>query len=123
MSVYEPPQAMLAAEVMNEVNAEVSLQPPNEGDRLENILGLAMSNNSSIGEDAVDCMGMPDQASHWSIVCESVLSVIVGICGLLGNTATVAVLSRPQFKETFHKLLIGLSCVDSVFIGKKIYSN
>ena len=67
----------------------------------------------------IDCMGMPQGSStSWSIVCEGILSVIVGICGLMGNGATIAVLSRPNFKETFHKLLICLACFDSLFIGK-----
>jgi hypothetical protein len=56
----------------------------------------------------------------WSTICEGILSVVVGICGLMGNGATIAVLSRPTFRETFHKLLICLSCFDSLFIGKKI---
>jgi hypothetical protein len=55
----------------------------------------------------------------WSTVCEGILSVIVGACGLMGNGAVIAVLCRPAFKETFHKLLISLSVFDSLFIGKK----
>ena len=70
----------------------------------------------------VDCMGMPQDSQGWSIVCEGILSVIVGVCGLMGNGATIAVLTRPNFKETFHKLLICLSCFDSLFIGKIVYS-
>ena len=44
--------------------------------------------------------------------------MIVGVFGLMGNGATIAVLSRPMFKGTFHKLLICLACFDSLFIGK-----
>ena len=64
------------------------------------------------------CMTMPVQSQLWSTICEGILSVVVGICGLMGNGATIAVLSRPTFRETFHKLLICLSCFDSLFIGK-----
>ncbi len=65
-----------------------------------------------------ECMAMPVDSKVWSTVCEGVLSVIVGVCGLLGNGATIAVLSRPAFKETFHKLLVSLAVFDSLFIGK-----
>jgi len=61
---------------------------------------------------------MPARSRLWSTICEGILSVVVGICGLMGNGATIAVLSRPTFRETFHKLLICLSCFDSLFIGK-----
>lgn len=67
-----------------------------------------------------DCMATPNNSKAWSIVCEGILSIIVGLCGLMGNGATIAVLSRPNFKETFHKLLICLSCFDSLFIGSAI---
>ena len=52
---------------------------------------------------------------------KGVLSVIVGLCGLMGNAATITVLRMPTFKETFHKLLICLSCFDSIFIGKHFF--
>ena len=71
-------------------------------------------------DDSTDCMEMPQDSQSWSIIFEGVLSVIVGICGLMGNSATITVLKMPTFKETFHKLLICLSCFDSIFIGKQI---
>jgi hypothetical protein len=64
------------------------------------------------------CMQMPVTPQLWSTICEGILSVIVGICGLMGNGASIAVLSRPIFKETFHKLLVCLSVFDSLFIGE-----
>ena len=69
-----------------------------------------------------DCLGMLTASQSWSEVCEGILSIIVGICGLFGNAATIAVLSKPVFKETFHKLLICLACFDSLFIGKFPFS-
>ena len=65
-----------------------------------------------------DCVSIPASSQMWSTVFEGVLSVVVGVCGLLGNGATIAVLSRPAFKETFHKLLLSLSVFDSLFIGE-----
>ena len=70
-------------------------------------------------DSSTDCMEMPQDSQSWSIIFEGVLSVIVGICGLMGNSATITVLKMPTFKETFHKLLICLSCFDSIFIGKQ----
>ncbi|TRY69570.1 hypothetical protein TCAL_07634 [Tigriopus californicus] len=64
-----------------------------------------------------ECYTMSKASQVWSTICEGILSVIVGICGLMGNGATIAVLSRPAFKETFHKLLVCLSLFDSLFIG------
>ena len=63
-------------------------------------------------------IGRTHESEVWGIVCEGILSVIVGVFGLMGNGATIAVLSRPMFKGTFHKLLICLACFDSLFIGK-----
>lgn len=81
--------------------------------------GLA---NGTVAEEALfvgksACMEMQKE-SIWSTICEGYISVIVGICGLLGNGATMAVLTRPGFKETFHKLLVCLAVFDSLFIGE-----
>jgi len=51
-----------------------------------------------------------------NFLVEGVLSSIVATIGISGNLASIFVLIRPKFKETFHKLLICLSIVDSVFI-------
>ena len=75
-------------------------------------------NVSAEENDSMWCMEMPRASQSWSIAFEGILSVIVGICGLLGNTMTVIVLSQASFKETFHKLLICLACFDSIFIGE-----
>merc|ERR1719347_360307 len=52
----------------------------------------------------------------FSFLVEGVFSSIVATIGVSGNLASIFVLVRPNFKETFHKLLICLSIVDSVFI-------
>ncbi len=77
------------------------------------------ANDTAAGNNLTDCMQMPVTPQLWSRICEGILSVIVGICGLMGNGASIAVLSRPSFKETFHKLLVCLSIFDSLFIGKR----
>ena len=40
--------------------------------------------------DSTDCMEMPQDSQSWSILFEGVFSVIVGLCGLLGNAATIS---------------------------------
>ena len=82
-------------------------------------LGANASSEDGSGNRTLtaECMVMPVDSKVWSTVCEGILSVVVGACGLMGNGATIAVLSRPAFKETFHKLLVSLSVFDSLFIG------
>ena len=63
------------------------------------------------------CMRMPGTPHLWSTIFEGILSVFVGVCGLLFNCASIIVLRRSHFKETFHKLLICLSVFDSLFVG------
>lgn len=87
------------------------------GPELSTNHGLQGSNLTDSSE-SLDCMEMPKTSQSWSIVCEGILSVIVGLCGLLGNASTIMVLRGSTFKETFHKLLICLSCFDSLFISK-----
>lgn len=84
------------------------------GPELSTNHGLQKQNSS----ESFGCMEMPKTSQSWSIVCEGILSIIVGLCGLLGNATTIMVLRSPTFKETFHKLLICLSCFDSLFISK-----
>jgi len=47
---------------------------------------------------------------------EGVIVPTVGGIGLCGNICSICVLSKDQFRETFHKLLICLSILDSSFI-------
>jgi len=63
-------------------------------------------------EDEID----EETLENFTFVVEGVLSSIVATIGVSGNLASIFVLIRPHFKETFHKLLICLSIVDSVFI-------
>ena len=65
------------------------------------------------------CLQMPGTPQLWSTIFEGILSVFVGVCGLLFNCASIIILRRSHFKETFHKLLICLSVFDSLFVGKQ----
>ena len=78
-------------------------------------------NNTSGMTNLTGCMLMPRTPQLWSTIFEGILSVFVGVCGLLFNCASIVVLRRSHFKETFHKLLICLSVFDSLFVGKYQY--
>jgi len=81
-----------------------------------NVSQVTQFNNSShrcfVEEDELDEATL----ENFTFVVEGVLSSIVATIGVSGNLASIFVLIRPHFKETFHKLLICLSIVDSVFI-------
>ncbi|CAF2740053.1 unnamed protein product [Lepeophtheirus salmonis] len=64
------------------------------------------------------CRLFSGRSSHvWSEVLEGVLSIIVGVVGLVGNLSAICILRREEFKETFNKLLICLCVFDSLFIA------
>jgi len=50
------------------------------------------------------------------VVIESIIVPIVGTFGIAGNIVSILVLSKKEFQETFHRLLICLALVDIVFI-------
>ena len=64
------------------------------------------------------CQQMPSDALIWSFVCEGILSLAIAAFGLVGNTITMFVLSRPCFGDIFHRLLATLSGFDTLFICK-----
>lgn len=47
---------------------------------------------------------------------DGVFVSVFGIIGMFGNVLSLCVLSRPKFKDCFHKLLLTLACFDSLFI-------
>ena len=72
-------------------------------------------NNST---NYTQCQQMPSGALIWSTICEGILVPIITVFGLIGNTITMYVLSRPCFNDVFHRLLTTLSGFDIVFLGK-----
>jgi len=47
---------------------------------------------------------------------EGYLLTTIGIFGLIGNLVSIIILSKKDFKETFHKLIVCLALVDMIFI-------
>ena len=76
-----------------------------------------MTNNTST---LFDCYEKPSNVATWALFCEGTLCIMIGICGLIGNTLTTYILCQPSFKDTFHRLLASLSVFDSLFISKNI---
>jgi len=55
-------------------------------------------------------------------IVESVLLPVIGSLGVTGNLISIMVLSKKEFRETFHKLLICLAVDDIVFIICAIFT-
>ena len=73
--------------------------------------------------DSTDCMEMPQDSQSWSILFEGVFSVIVGLCGLLGNTATISGRFTREIGEGFYLTKVYSRIIESqkfVFANPKI---
>ena len=54
---------------------------------------------------------------NYKYYCDGVLVPIIGLFGLIGNITSIIVLARPRMiRDTFHKLLLCLACVDTIYI-------
>lgn len=47
---------------------------------------------------------------------DGILVAVVGSAGFVGNLLALIVLSRPQLRDVFHRLLFALACFDIFFI-------
>ena len=65
-----------------------------------------------------ECQQMPSNARIWSTICEGIISLIIAAFGLIGNSITMFILSRPCFDDVFHRLLATLSGFDILFLRK-----
>jgi len=75
---------------------------------------ITLSNYSDWCQE--DSIGEEQQSHLMAFLVEGVFVPVMGTTGIVGNLCIVLILSKPVFKETFHKLLICLSIVDSSFI-------
>ena len=76
------------------------------------------ANKITIIANYTQCQQMPSDARIWNIVFEGVISLVIAVFGLVGNTITMFVLSRPCFDDVFHRLLATLSGFDILFLCK-----
>ena len=65
---------------------------------------------------------MAEACRFWS---EGVLSSIVAAFGLMGNIVSIWVLSVPEMRNSFNRLLLALAIIDCMFIlpGILIYTS
>jgi len=61
-----------------------------------------------------------DYQPIWEFWVPGVLLPVVGILGLIGNTISIFILSRPQMKSSINCLLIGLATFDMILIATSI---
>ena len=47
---------------------------------------------------------------------------VIDIIMFVGNTLTIIIMKRKEFRETFHKLLIALAVFDNVFIMAALFT-
>ena len=52
---------------------------------------------------------------------EGVLLIIVGIFGIVGNLAAIAVFARQHLQKNFHALMLSLSIFDLIYIIASIF--
>ena len=53
---------------------------------------------------------------NYKFFCDGILVSFFGIIGVIGNITSIIVLSRPNFSDTFHKLLVSLAAFDTAYI-------
>lgn len=73
--------------------------------------------SSSIGSASpVECNREIDTYGFSDFILYGVLINLIGLFGILGNTISMIILSRPQMKSSINYLLIGLARCDTVLI-------
>ena len=76
-------------------------------------------NGSGINEDK-EAIPLRDYSMFFDFVVPGILLNIIGLLGLIGNTLSIIVLSRPQMRQSINCILIGLASFDSILIVTSI---
>ncbi|XP_043500458.1 FMRFamide receptor isoform X1 [Polistes fuscatus] len=63
-----------------------------------------------------ECYQKINSTGLFDFIVYGILINFVGLCGILGNTISMVVLSRPQMKSSINYLLIGLASCDTLLI-------
>lgn len=75
--------------------------------------------NLSINESArkpLECKQEINSSGLFDFVIYGVLVNLIGLFGIIGNTISMIILSRPQMKSSINYLLIGLARCDTMLI-------
>jgi hypothetical protein len=76
-------------------------------------------NGSDLNEDTEQTLPR-DYSMFFDFVVPGILLNIIGLLGLIGNTLSIIVLSRPQMRQSINCILIGLASFDSILIVTSI---
>ena len=85
-------------------------------------INISIADNSSNSNVYNNCYcGTPrifedSVLKNYKFYCDGILVSFFGIIGVIGNITSIIVLSRPNFSDTFHKLLISLAVFDTAYI-------
>merc|ERR1712015_39581 len=80
-------------------------------------------NESSSGDEEEEAnanVGIVYYSIFFDFVVPGILLNIIGLLGLIGNTLSIIVLSRPQMRQSINCILIGLASFDSILIVTSI---
>ena len=59
--------------------------------------------------------------SFFSFWVEGILTTVVGILGLVGNTVVSFIISNREMRNSFNLLLVSLACFDSTYVSTSTY--
>ena len=109
---------------MNSTNSSYILITPvnNANGTINNTVSPNMneSSNGDEEEEANANIGIVYYSIFFDFVVPGILLNIIGLLGLIGNTLSIIVLSRPQMRQSINCILIGLASFDSILIVTSI---
>ena len=89
-----------------------------------NLNSVFNTSSQTIQENQSNNGGENLQRNEYSIffdfVVPGILLNVIGLLGLIGNTLSIIVLSRPQMRQSINCILIGLASFDSILLVTSI---
>ena len=70
-----------------------------------------------VGQRLHHTLDLQDSCRFW---CEGVFSIGIAVFGLIGNIISIWVLSAPEMRNSFNRLLLALAVIDCLFIAPGI---
>ena len=78
--------------------------------------------NDSLVEDKLDCPVYSDTdqrlLAFFSFWVEGVLTTLMAILGIMGNTVVSFIISNKEMRNSFNLLLVSLACFDSTYVSR-----
>ena len=89
-----------------------------------NLISVFNTSSQTVQENQSNNGGENLQRNEYSIffdfVVPGILLNVIGLLGLIGNTLSIIVLSRPQMRQSINCILIGLASFDSILLVTSI---